>query len=85
MQFLLLVCLTLELPGFFMPRITMVFYSSVFQPVCRGTLVQWSATTGPRPGAGPCEVCYRSVCVFRINALSLKHFYNVRRNFGTFL
>ena len=46
---------------------------------------QWSATTGPRPGAGPCEVCYRSVCVFRINALSLKHFYNVRRNFGTFL
>ena len=39
MQFLLLVCLTLELPGFFMPRITMVFYNSVFQPVCRGTQV----------------------------------------------
>ena len=50
-----------------------------------GQLEQWSATTGPRPGAGPCEVCYRSVCVFRINALSLKHFYNARRNFGTFL
>ena len=33
------------------------------------TLNQWSATAGPRPGAGPCEVCYRSVCVFRINAL----------------
>ena len=48
-------------------------------------LDQWSATTGPRPGAGPCEVCCRSVCVFRINALSLKHFYNARRNFGTFL
>ena len=48
-------------------------------------LSQWSATTGPRPGAGPCEVCYRSVCVFRINALSLKHFYNVKRNIGTFL
>ena len=46
---------------------------------------QWSATTGLRPPAGPCEVCYRSVCVFRINALNLKHFYNVRRNFRTFL
>ena len=41
---------------------------------CR--LYQWSATTGPR---------HRSACVFRINALSLKHFYNVRRNFGMFL
>ena len=29
----------------------------------------------------PCEVCYWSVCVFGINALNLKHFYNVRRNF----
>ena len=55
-------------------------------PECfNNTVQQWSATTGPRLAAGPCEVCYRSVCVFRLNALNLKHFYNIGRNFWTFL
>ena len=32
-----------------------------------------------------CRFCCRSVCVFRLNAFNLKHFYNVRRIFYTFL
>jgi len=43
------------------------------------SLAQWSATTGPRPGAGPCGVGYRAVSFFRLSAL--KHFCNVRFNY----
>jgi len=42
-------------------------------------VVQWSATTGPRPGAGPWGVCCRAVSFSRLNAL--KHFCNLRSNY----
>ena len=49
---------------------------STAKPRCFGSVV------GNHRSAAPCEVCDRSVCVFRINALNLKHFYNVGRSFS---
>ena len=40
------------------------------------------SVVGSHRVATPCEVCYRSVRVFIINALNLKHFYNVGHNFS---
>jgi len=43
-------------------------------------LSQWSATTGPRPGAGPWGVRYRALSSSRLNGL--KHFCNDSRNYS---
>jgi len=53
-----------------------LFFSSI---AYRKFLNQWSATTGPRPGAGPWGVRHRAVSFSRLNAL--KHFCNDRRNY----
>ena len=56
-----------------------------FPPVGNAWSSQRSAVTGLWSGAGPCKICYRSVCFSRLNTINLKHLYNVRRNFWTFL